>query len=489
MGRHEEAFLRASNLAMALFIAEAVFGGSGRWVSFGPVSIRMLLFTGAFILSFPLVVIHRKELLRNPYLIAVGSFGAALIVSAAVGVLNGNPRSFLWADITSFLTLALFPGFLVTMGKEPQRSWAVDILFYSAAFTGAVAFILHILTIFLPAPSINALNIWINGRSLGGFATLETGLQRVYLKSEMFLHAGIIVGVCKIREASGWKKRLLYFLIGLMGTALLLSFTRGLWMALAVGAVVFLILEPGFRKSFLLASLLSCAVMCLLLLGSSLLLQSNAIAAETLNRFDISLPAAASDKEAPVEEAPVEEAKQTQETSGALLEDRQPAAGFDMKFDPDRQMSAEDANRDALEIRRLSLQGLNALIARRPFLGSGLGKNLDEIRNDGKCEYMYQDILMKMGIFGFAAFLAAFFLPPADYLFRVYPAGRRAPSETAACKRWRASALTAGYLGLAAASYTNPYLSNPAGITMLMLTAIYTGRPVSSGSRQVPGNR
>lgn len=469
MGKHEEGFMRMSRTAMALFVAEAVFGGSGRWVSFGPVSIRMLLFTAAFVLSFPLVVIHRKELLRNQYLIAVGIFGAALIVSAAVGVLNGNSRSFLWADITSFLTLALFPGFLVTMGGEPQRSRTVDILFYSAAFTGAVAFVLHILTILLPPPSIISINIWINARSLGGFATLETRLQRVYLKSEMFLHAGIIIGICKIRDASGGKKRLLYFLIGLMGIALLLSFTRGLWLALAAGIIVYLILEPDCWKKFLASGGICLAVMCLLLIGSSFLLRSNAIALEVLNRFDMSLLVVTSDVAAPVEET-----KQPQEISGTLSEDPRPAAGFDMTFDPERKMSAEDANRNAVEIRSLSLQGLNTLIAQHPFLGSGLGKNLDGIRNDGKCEYMYQDILMKMGIFGFAAFLAAFFLPPADYLFRVYPASKRALSETTVNKRWRSSALTAGYLGVAAASYTNPYLSNPAGITMLMLVAVFS---------------
>ncbi len=477
MGKHEEVFMRMSRTAMALFVAEAVFGGSGRWVSFGPVSIRMLLFTATFVLSFPLVVIHRKELLRNQYLIAAGIFGAMLIVSAAVGMRNESSRAFLWADITSFLTLALFPGFLVTVGEEPQRSRTVDILFYSAAFTGAVAFVLHILTVLVPDTTRDAINIWINARSLGGFATLETGLQRVYLKSEMFLHAGIIIGICKIRDAFGWKKRLLYFLNGLMGAALLLSFTRGLWLALAVGAVVYLILEPGCWKKFLAAGGICLAVMCLLLMGSSLLLGSNAIAAEVLNRFDISLLVVTSDVAAPAEET-----IQPQEISGTLSEDPQPEAGFDMTFDPERKMSAEDANRNAVEIRSLSLQGLNTLIAQHPFLGSGLGKNLDGIRNDGKCEYMYQDILMKMGILGFAAFLAAFFLPPADYLFRAYPASKkRALSETAVRKRWRASALTAGYLGIAAASYTNPYLSNPAGITMLMLVAVFSMRPFPEG--------
>lgn len=470
MGKHEEVLIRMSRTAMALFVAEAVFGGSGRWISFGPVSIRMLLFTAAFVLSFPLVVIHRKELLRNQYLIAAGIFGAMLIVSVTVGILNGNSRSFLWADITSFLTLALFPGFLVTMGEEPQRSRTVDILFYSAAFTSAVAFVLHVLTILLPVASINAINIWINARSLGGFAPLETGLQRVYLKSEIFLHAGIMIGICKIRDASGWMQRLLYFLTGLMGAALLLSFTRGLWLALVVGIVLYLILEPGCWKKFLAAGGICLAVMCLLLTLTSLLLRSNAIPAEVLNRFDVSLVVVTSEGAAPVEET-------KQEISGTLSEYPQPAAGFDMAFDPERNISVEEANRNAVKIRSLSLQGLNSLIARHPFLGSGLGKNLDGIRNDGKCEYMYQDILMKMGILGFAAFLAAFFLPPADYLFRVYPASKRALSETAVRKRWRASALTAGYLGIAAASYTNPYLSNPAGITMLMLVTVFSMCP------------
>lgn len=461
MGKREEVFIRMSRAAMALFIAEAVFGGSGRWISFGPVSIRMLLFTAAFVLSFPLVVIHAKELLRDKYLITVGIFGVMLIVSAAIGTLNGNSRSFIWADITSFLTLVLFPGFLVTMGKEPQRSWGVDILFYSAAFTGAVAFVLHILTILLPPSSIISINIWINARSLGGFAPLETGLQRVYLKSEMFLHAGILLGICKITETSGWKKRLMYFLIALMGAALLLSYTRGLWLALAVGGVAFLILEPGCRKKCLAAGSICLAVMCLLLISSSFLLRSNAIAAEVLNRFDISLLVVASDVSTSLEET-----TQPQET-----------AVFDMTFDPGRNMSPEKANRNAVEIRSRSLRGLNTLIAQHPLLGSGLGKNLDGIRNDGKCEYMYHDILMKMGIFGFAAFLMAFFLPPADYLFRVYPASKRMLSETAVSKRWRPSALTAGYLGVAAASYTNPYLSNPAGITMLMLVAVFLRVP------------
>jgi O-antigen ligase len=107
-------------------------------------------------------------------------------------------------------------------------------------------------------------------------------------------------------------------------------------------------------------------------------------------------------------------------------------------------------------IRAQTLELSRQLIRERPVTGWGLGHNLDEIRTDGRTEYMYWDLLMKLGIPGLLVFLALYAWTP------VRSALRRTRFEPVIT-------LGASLAGIAVTSYFNPYLNSTLGIVVLVM--------------------
>ena len=115
-----------------------------------------------------------KDLIRLPYLWVLAAFAVILAVSAAIGLHNGNNRSFLFADITSLLSFALLPGVLVTVNSRERMKTLLKVVFYSTAILALCAVTLHFIIAFLTTKDITALNDWINRMALGGLCLLYT---------------------------------------------------------------------------------------------------------------------------------------------------------------------------------------------------------------------------------------------------------------------------------------------------------------------------
>lgn len=94
---------------------------------------------------------------------------------------------------------------------------------------------------------------------------------------------------------------------------------------------------------------------------------------------------------------------------------------------------------------------------------------MDEIRDDGKVEYMYMDILLKSGAIGMVLFLATFFYPVVLLLLGLWK--RRSETATDDMLKMQIAVIVAAYISVAVTSWFNPYLSNPMGITLLMITS------------------
>ena len=95
---------------LLIYLFECTVGGSGRWLSVGPLSIRMILFALCFVAALPEVWLQRKGLLKNPLIWLTLLFGAYILFSAFLGWKNGNRLGFIWGDISGFLPLALLQG-------------------------------------------------------------------------------------------------------------------------------------------------------------------------------------------------------------------------------------------------------------------------------------------------------------------------------------------------------------------------------------------
>ncbi len=435
---------KAAEIFILLFVAECTLGSSGRWLTVGPLSIRIILFIIAFVLSLPYVFARFKETFLNFSVISTLIFGLYFAVSIALGIKNGNNFGFIAADVTTFMSLALFPGFLAVMCNKRAVERAVNIIFYASGVLSVVVIVLHIIMAFSEKNIIVAINNFLNAYSLGGFANLSTGIHRIYLRSEIFLQVAIIYGIWLLfKTKDKFLKWLISFLEGCLFCAVILSYTRGFWFGLAVAAVILLIVSIKYFKQYLkVTACMLCAFIAFSFLSSALY-GGPFVAAEVVNRFNPNLIVISG--------------------TGNNAADIEDDLG-----NTDSAVSDEDAA--AANVRQETLIALKEEIAKKSLLGHGLGKNLDSVRDDGRTEYMYLDIILKMGTLGILLFITVFFgfigVQISSYLKKRKKGVLNWESATV-----RNLFLTTGYLSVAVTSFFNPFLNNPMGIMLLLLTA------------------
>ncbi len=454
-----------AEILVYLFAAECVFGGSGRLLSIGGISIRMILFALAFAATAPFVWMKKNELIRNPGIIAVAVFGIVVVFSTVLGLINGNAFGFIRADVTSFLTLALLPGMIAVIDSKKKLHTLLNVVFYAAVAVAAVTTALHIGLAWMDDKTINAVNDWINARSLGGFAMLATHINRVYFRAQIFLQFSILIGVWKIWAVKSIVKRVVLFLCeGIMLFAVIASYTRSFWIGFAISAIIALILEWRNWKKLISVAMIACTLMLGIAGFSTVCYGQPYVFVEIINRFDSNLIVLSVDETIPTEVPGVETIPGTIGETTEPVE-TEPVVGPAPTEEID---IVEKANTDAVNMRKDSLAALNKNIAEHPVLGSGLGTNLDGVREDGKTEYMYQDIVMKMGLIGLVLFIVAYFIPSAIHIFRRLKLFNQELDWNHSMVL--TSFLVSGYIGVAVTSSFNPFLTTPMGILMLIIT-------------------
>lgn len=434
---------------ISLFALECVLGCSGRWLSFGGLSIRMVLFALCFFFTLPNVFSRLRSLIRSPFVILTLLLGVYFVIAAIIGWQRKNNPGFIVADITGFLTLALMPGFLATICSPKRVGHLTDVIFWGALVLGAVTTGMHLAFSFMSDRAINQVNSWINAHSMGGLSYLQTGMHRIYFRSQIFLQVGLMIGLYKSWRADGWKRWLLFLAEGVILFGCLMSYTRSFWLGFAVSALLLLLLCPQYWKKYFI-SVGAIGVVIAMLFSLSWASYRQPVAfREFLGRFNPAL------------------------ISGTLF-----PGGFPDFSDPTATEPTEDPSVDeeAVNLRRETLIKLNEKIRQHPIFGSGLGTNLDGLREDGKTEYMYQDVLMKTGILGFSLFLAVFFLPTLLLLIRTGRASLRGTPIPWDSPEMGYGILATAVAGVAVTCYGNPFMLNPMGILLVLLTAAAAGQ-------------
>lgn len=453
-----------------IFAAECVFGGSGRWLCFGSLSIRILLFLICFAVTLPYVIWKRKELWKNPFILVTIIFGLMVLVSAFIGIRNGNAVSFVWADISGFLTFALLPGMTAVIDTDKKLIRLLDVIFGASLLVAVITIGFHFALPFMSGEAVIAVNDWINAKNLGGFAMLVTGINRIYLRAQIFLQFSIIYGVWKQENITNKiQKVVIYIAEAIMLLADIISYTRGFWIGLAFSVLLVVILEHKYWKKLLHSAVMILAVF---LIGAGISWACYGhpyLFVEVVNRFDSNLIVLSADKDSG-EEQTMEGGTEVQingfENSGTDAD----SAGNSLN---ENAQYVESVNEDAVAMRSNTLTIMHQNIAQRPILGWGLGKNLDGVREDGKTEYMYQDMMMKMGGLGLVLFLAAYFSSSAVHLIRRMKKIRWKLDWNHVLVR--NTFLTAAFLGVAVTSAFNPFLTCPMGILMVSVVnlAVY----------------
>ena len=437
-------FDQLSVVAICLFALECVLGCSGQWLSFGPISIRMVLFAICFVLTLPNVFRNLKELLRTHHVIWAVLLGIYLVIAAVIGWRNGNSLSFIKADLTGHMSFALLPGILATFCTRERVAKLMNVVFWGSVVLGAITVILHFYFAFARVSQIMVLNDWLNDHYMGGLATMATGIQRTYFRSHIFLQVGLLIGLQKVWCKTGRDRWFLFGAEAILAYGCLMTYTRGFWLGLAISAICLLALYPQQWKRYLSGVGFIALLLAVLFTLSGLAYGKPVAAVEVVNRFNPNLF-----------------------TNAIFLPNDDTLDGTDGTEETDPTDS--DADQLAVQIRQESLRLLGEKISQKPIFGNGLGTNLDEIRDDGKVEYMYYDVIMKTGLVGFLIFCGAFFLPIGGMLKRRTKwlvQKKEIPWDS---QEMQNTTLLAAFLGVAITSYLNPFLSNPMGILLVML--------------------
>ncbi len=423
--------IRIAEVILYIYTVECVLGCSGRWASFGPVSIRMILFTIAFLAAAPAVIYERKRLARSVPVLLMLLYFAFLAMGLAFGLQNGNNRLFIRMDLTCFLGLALLPGILAVVRDEAGLERLLNVVYRSSVVLALITAVLHYMVAFAGLYSAVKINFMlILPRQMGALGLYDSGVLRIYLKSQVFLQFAFLIGLKKAIAATKKNRILIALCEGLILFAVVLSFTRGFWLGLGASLVLIFALEWKKRKEMFRTGLAAAACFLVLIGFSTAVFGDFTLVGEIAKRFDPNL-VVLSDK------------------------DKIDVEYFYKEFG----INAEE-NIDAIRIRKESLKLLKERIREKPLQGHGLGSNLDGIREDGRAEYMYLDIFMKMGIGGLLSFVCLCLWAPAAYLYR---RGRKEPLPGSA------GFIMAAMLGLCLTSVFNPYLSTPMGLLMLSI--------------------
>lgn len=374
---------------LCLFLLECSITGGGRYWEAGPVSIRILLGGLAAVLALPELFRHLGAYLKKPSIWLTLIFVAWLAFCAWLGIRSNNRMDVLITDVKGFMWLFLIPVFVAVVRSRDRLRTLLSWVLAGALIQAALILAVNAAVVLSDNPE--PLCRWLTARSIGLVDIVSNKLVRVFFKSSPYMIVGCVVVL--FRQARAPKLRWRYVLaVALLFNALLLSYTRSLYGALGLTAVLsitaVLILCPAGRKRVL--AFLLAAVVCF---GVLVTVQEFVLEGSYLS-FAVSRTIG--------QEVPTSWASQLR---GRIREDISDDKPNDAEMD--RQRSYIEVTEKSDQFRQETQDGLKDCIRRSPIIGCGLGAAAAS-RDSGVDEYFYLDMLARTGIVGLVLYMLPF---------------------------------------------------------------------------------
>ena len=374
---------------LCLFLLECSITGGGRYWEAGPVSIRILLGGLAAVLALPELFRHLGAYLKKPSIWLTLIFVAWLAFCAWLGIRSNNRMDVLITDVKGFMWLFLIPVFVAVVRSRDRLRTLLSWVLAGALIQAALILAVNAAVVLSDNPE--PLCRWLTARSIGLVDIVSNKLVRVFFKSSPYMIVGCVVVLC--RQARAPKLRWRYVLaVSLLLCALLLSFTRSLYGALGLTAVLsitaVLILCPAGRKRVL--AFLLAAVVCF---GVLVTVQEFVLEGSYLS-FAVSRTIG--------QEVPTSWASQLRGRIRGDISDDKPNDA-----EMDRQRSYIEVTEKSDQFRQETQDGLKDCIRRSPIIGCGLGAAAAS-RDSGVDEYFYLDMLARTGIVGLVLYILPF---------------------------------------------------------------------------------
>jgi len=455
---------RLAMVLLYMIMIDCTVMGSGRILSIGPLSLRMILLGVLLVVTIPLVVQQFSRLVRNALLWALVAFGLWVLLEAALGVIKKNNISLLVSDIKGFAYfVALIPVLCVLNSRERVHK-LMNAIMYSSAFLAVAALVLLLLYNWTPV-FFNWIVNFDYRHDITMFASVTNKIPRFFFKSTPYLLCGCAFPIYfSVTEPNRRYAFLHPIIVALSLFALLLSYTRSIYLAIGGAAVFFVVvlwltLDRSGRKHLMKSLGISVAACLVLTMLLSVMLQADYLG-YGLDRLAISF-------EKPVTTAPIQ-TEPPMDPTDTVPADTTPTDTVPADTVPADTVPAEPGiynkyqqlTMESDQYRALTMAELNHNILLSPIWGHGLGKAL-EVRGGQAHEYIYQDIWMKTGIIGLLLFFAPVVLLIADLIKSI----RKKDPRISVCATWLAV-----LLGFMLFSYFNPYMNASLGILFYCCT-------------------
>lgn len=374
---------------LCLFLLECSITGGGRYWEAGPVSVRILLGGLAAVLALPELFRHLGAYLKKPSIWLTLIFVAWLAFCAWLGIRSNNRMDVLITDVKGFMWLFLIPVFVAVVRSRDRLRTLLSWVLAGAVIQAALILAVNAAVVLSDNPE--PLCRWLTARSIGLVDIVSNKLVRVFFKSSPYMIVGCVVVL--FRQARAPKLRWRYVLaVALLFNALLLSYTRSLYGALGLTAVLsitaVLILCPAGRKRVL--AFLLAAVVCF---GVLVTVQEFVLEGSYLS-FAVSRTIG--------QEVPTSWASQLRGRIRGDISDDKPNDA-----EMDRQRSYIEVTEKSDQFRQETQDGLKDCIRRSPIIGCGLGAAAAS-RDSGVDEYFYLDMLARTGIVGLLLYMLPF---------------------------------------------------------------------------------
>lgn len=374
---------------LCLFLLECSITGGGRYWEVGPVSVRILLGGLAAVLALPELFRHLGAYLKKPSIWLTLIFVVWLAFCAWLGIRSNNRMDVLITDVKGFMWLFLIPVFVAVVRSRDRLRTLLSWVLAGAVIQAALILAVNAAVVLSDNPE--PLCRWLTARSVGLVDIVSNKLVRVFFKSSPYMIVGCVVVL--FRQARAPKLRWRYVLaVALLFNALLLSYTRSLYGALGLTALIsivaVLVLCPEGRKRTL--AFLLAAVVCF---GVLVTVQEFVLEGSYLS-FAVSRTIG--------QEVPTSWASQLRGRIRGDISDDKPNDA-----EMDRQRSYIEVTEKSDQFRQETQDGLKDCIRRSPIIGCGLGAAAAS-RDSGVDEYFYLDMLARTGIVGLVLYMLPF---------------------------------------------------------------------------------
>ena len=447
---------RCDKIAFVMFcvlMADVCIFGAGKLVSVGPLTFRMILLVLTGIVALPVMIKNFPYLAKNKYTWVVGGFGIWLILSAVLGIANQNKTHLIITDLKGFLYFALFP-IAMCLARTRQR---VERLSKVMMYSAAVMSLLHVLCIIWYLVDIESLRRFNDFASSKHFFyisySISTTNVRINFLSLPCLLFGCALSVYyQVKERTTWRKYLYAFVTAICLLAIILSYTRSIYLAAGVSAlcavIVCLIRTDRAQKKRLMAHLCASVAVFFVFIGGFRIATGTDYFRYGLERAFVGTSLANLLQN---DEGTADPADPTETTEGTDPSDATEPTEDEPPVEMDG-LLASTVTSDSL--RSQTVSDLMDNIGRSPIWGLGLGATIPS-RPSGLNEYFFLDLCSKTGLIGLCLYLAPLVFAAWDLLKHL-----RAKSDTFHL----AGIWAAGILGFVAYSYYTPCMNSSVGV-------------------------